>query len=140
MDQVKDPKKQDNLMRNIKVDKLILNLCTGESGDKLTKAAKVLTDLSEQTPVESAAKYSIRSFGIKRNEKIAVHVTVRGDRAEELLKRGLKVKEYELRNKNFSNNGKCLLVLLSLVVRVHSRLTLLFLSRSPFNFFIIFCR
>ncbi len=107
MDQTKDLKKQDNVMRNIKVDKLILNLCTGESGDKLTKAAKVLSDLSEQTPVESKAKYSIRTFGIKRNEKIAVHVTIRGDRAEELLKRGLKVKEYELRNKNFSNNGKC---------------------------------
>jgi large subunit ribosomal protein L11e len=106
MDLKKDPKKQDNKMRQIKVDKLILNLCTGESGDKLTKAAKVLEDLSEQSPVESKAKYSIRSFGIKRNEKIAVHVTVRGDRAEELLKRGLKVKEYELRKRNFSQNGK----------------------------------
>jgi hypothetical protein len=94
-------------MRTIYVDKLILNLCTGESGDKLTKAAKVLEDLTDQKPVESKAKYSIRTFGIKRNEKIAVHVTVRGEKAEELLKRGLKVKEYELRKKNFSNNGKC---------------------------------
>ena len=59
-----------------------------------------------QKPVESKAKYSIRTFGIKRNEKIAVHVTVRGERAEELLKRGLKVKEYELRKVNFSENGK----------------------------------
>lgn len=106
MDQKKNPAKQDNKMRNIKVDKLILNLCTGESGDKLTKAAKVLEDLSDQKPVESKAKYSIRSFGIKRNEKIAVHVTVRGEKAEELIKRGLKVKEYELRKKNFSNNGR----------------------------------
>ena len=65
-------------------------------------AAKVLEDLSDQKPVESKAKYSIRSFGIKRNEKIAVHVTVRGDKAEELIKRGLKVKEYELRKRNFS--------------------------------------
>ena len=107
MDLQRDPKKEDNKMRSIYVDKLILNLCTGESGDKLTKAAKVLTDLSDQTPVESKAKYSIRTFGIKRNEKIAVHVTVRGEKAEELLKRGLKVKEYELRKCNFSNNGKC---------------------------------
>ena len=36
---------------------------------------------------------------------MAVHVTVRGDKAEELLKRGLKVKEYELRKKNFSQEG-----------------------------------
>merc|ERR1711997_850253 len=83
----------------------ILNLCTGESGDKLTKAAKVLEDLSGQKPVESKAKYPIRSFGIKRNEKIACHVSVRGERAEELLKRGLKVKEYELRKRNFSDCG-----------------------------------
>ena len=102
MDQKKNPAKQDNKMRNIQVDKLILNLCTGESGDKLTKAAKVLEDLSDQKPVESKAKYSIRSFGIKRNEKIACHVTVRGEKAEELIKRGLKVKEYELRKRNFS--------------------------------------
>merc|ERR1712039_959169 len=99
----KNKKKFDNKMREIKVDKLILNLCTGEGGDKLTKAAKVLEDLTGQKPVESKARYTIRSFSIKRNEKIAVHVTVRGEKAEELLKRGLRVKEFELRKKNFSD-------------------------------------
>ena len=94
-------------MREVRIQKLILNLCTGESGDKLTKAAKVLEDLTDQKPVESKARYTVRTFGIKRNEKIAVHVTVRGDKAEELIKRGLKVKEYELRKKNFSESGKC---------------------------------
>merc|ERR1711964_109612 len=88
-----------------RVEKLILNLCTGESGDKLTKASKVLTDLTDQEPVESKARYTVRSFGIRRNEKIAVHVTVRGDKAEELLRRGLRVKEFELRKKNFSDDG-----------------------------------
>ena len=66
----------------------------------------MLTDLTDQEPVESKARYTVRSFGIRRNEKIAVHVTVRGDKAEELLRRGLRVKEFELRKKNFSNDGK----------------------------------
>lgn len=47
----------------------------------------------------------MRSFGIRRNEKIAVHCTVRGAKAEEILEKGLKVKEYELNKENFSATG-----------------------------------
>nr|XP_023687763.1 60S ribosomal protein L11-like [Paramormyrops kingsleyae] len=52
-----------------------------------------------------AARYTVRSFGIRRNEKIAVHCTVRGAKAEEILEKGLKVREYELRKNNFSDTG-----------------------------------
>jgi ribosomal protein L5 len=103
---IRKKEKSDNKMREIKIEKLILNLCTGESGDVLTKAAKVLEDLSQQKPVESKASYTIRSFSIKRNEKIAVHVTIRGKQAETLLQNALKVKEHELKKGNFSNDGK----------------------------------
>lgn len=106
MAQQKKKDKFDNKMREIKIEKLILNLCTGEGGDKLTKAAKVLEDLTGQKPVESKARFTIRSFSIKRNEKIAVHVTVRGDKAEQLLQNALKVKEHELKKENFSDQGK----------------------------------
>ena len=52
-----------------------------------------MEQLTGQQPVFSKARYTVRSFGIRRNEKIAVHCTVRGAKAEEILERGLKVKK-----------------------------------------------
>jgi hypothetical protein len=98
-------KNAGNAMRAVKVDKLVLNISCGGAGDKLTKAARVLQQISGQEPVLSKARYTLRAFGIRRNEQIAAHVTIRGAKALEILERGLKVKEFELKFQNFSKDG-----------------------------------
>ncbi|BGP29035.1 60S ribosomal protein L11 [Rhodotorula toruloides] len=100
-----------NPMRELRIEKLVISQsallrCREQRRIRgLTRAAKVLEQLTGQTPVTSKARYTVRHFGIRRNEKIAVHVTIRGPKAEEILERGLKVKEYELKKRNFSETG-----------------------------------
>jgi large subunit ribosomal protein L11e len=38
-------------MRTLKIRKLCVDICVGESGDRLTRAAKVLEQLTGQAPV-----------------------------------------------------------------------------------------
>jgi len=102
---VRSKPREENKMRSLQIEKLCLNICVGESGDRLTRAAKVLEQLTGQTPVYSKARYTVRTFGIRRNEKISVHCTVRGPKAQEILEKGLKVREFELKHANFSSSG-----------------------------------
>ena len=75
-------------MREVRVEKLVVNISTGQSGDRLTYASRVLEQLTGQKPLLGRARYTVRQFSIRRNETISAYVTVRGEKALDILERG----------------------------------------------------
>lgn len=49
--------KANNKMRDVRVEKLILNIAVGESGDRLTRASRVLEQLTGQKPCVSSGEW-----------------------------------------------------------------------------------
>lgn len=93
-----------NPMRQPHISKVVVDICTG-GGESLNKASAILERLTSQTPVQSRARQTIRDFGIKRKEPIAVRVTLRHELAEEFLARALKAKDDILLRKNWDDDG-----------------------------------
>jgi large subunit ribosomal protein L5 len=74
-------------MRQLRVGKVVVNICTGKSGEPLQKAMKVLEQITGHKPCQRKAKRTIRDWGIRKGEPIACMVTLRGKEAMEFLKK-----------------------------------------------------
>lgn len=91
-------------MRRPFVSKVVVDMCTG-GGEPLSRAALILEEITGQNPVQSRAKQTVRDFGIRRKEAIAVRVTLRHEKAKEFLSKALKAKEDVLLIKNWDDDG-----------------------------------
>ncbi|MHA1950995.1 MAG: 50S ribosomal protein L5 [Candidatus Thorarchaeota archaeon] len=91
-------------MREPFIAKVVVDMCTG-GGEALGRATTILEDLSGQSPTQSRARQTVRDFGIRRREPIAVRVTLRHKKAEAFLTKALKAKEDVLLIKNWDLDG-----------------------------------
>ncbi len=94
-----------NLMRTPSIDKVTVHIGTGESGERLTTAEKLLETIVKQKPVRTIAKKTLPTFSIKKREPIGCKVTLRGKNAGEFLKTALKIIENRLNASQFDENG-----------------------------------
>ncbi|MDD4878591.1 MAG: 50S ribosomal protein L5 [Candidatus Nanoarchaeia archaeon] len=76
-----------NPMKEIKVEKITLNIGTGKPGPQLEKAVKLLELIAERKPVEAKTQKRIPTWALRPGLSIGTMVTLRGKQAEELLKR-----------------------------------------------------
>jgi large subunit ribosomal protein L5 len=94
-----------NPLRVVKILKVTLNIATGKSGEPLEKAKKVLTQLTNKTPTTKQAKKAIKDWGVRKGEPIAAVVTLRGNDANEFLKRALDAVSNKVNDSNFDDYG-----------------------------------
>lgn len=94
-----------NPMREVKIEKVTINIGVGEGGDKLLKAEKVLEQVTGRKPARTLAKKTIRDFGIRRGEPVGCKVTLRGEAAGTMLKRLLEAVEKRISGSAFDNSG-----------------------------------
>ena len=92
-------------MKKISLEKVVLNMGLGKSGDIIEIAKRALNQISGKKPCEHAAKETQRDWGIRKGEPIGVSVTVRGEDAKALLKRLLEAKGDIVKGKSFDNFG-----------------------------------
>jgi len=87
---------KENPMREIRVEKVTLNMGCGSDQDKLKRAVKLLNILTGQKPLITRTKKRT-TFGMAQKKSIGVKVTLRNDKAEKFLKDALSVVDKELK-------------------------------------------
>jgi len=100
-----DEKKEskENPMKEVLLDKVVINMGVGESGERHQRAYNMLENLVEQKPAITYSKMTIKNFGIRKGEAIGVKVTLRGEKAMNFLKNALTVKEMRLSRKSIGD-------------------------------------
>jgi large subunit ribosomal protein L5 len=92
-------------MKEIRLEKVVLNMGVGKSGDAIEISKKALDQISEKKSSARNAKATQRDWGVRKGEPIGVAVTTRGKDATALLKRLLEAKGNQIKASSFDNFG-----------------------------------
>lgn len=92
-------------MRELRIEKIVVNIGVGEAGEKLVKAQKVLDLVTRRKSVQTLSHGAVRDWGVRRNMPIGARVTIRGKEAEDFLKRALSIRANRLPAYSFDPRG-----------------------------------
>jgi large subunit ribosomal protein L5 len=92
----------ENVMRNIKIEKVILNI--GGVGEKLDKGVILLEKVSGRKPVKVAATKRIPTWHVRPGLEVGTKVTLRGEDAEKIIVKLLPAIKNTLKEKQIKDN------------------------------------
>ncbi|MBR1973654.1 MAG: 50S ribosomal protein L5 [Candidatus Methanomethylophilaceae archaeon] len=92
-------------MRDVYVEKVVVNIGVGEAGERLVKAQKVLEMVTGQKSVQTISKTINRDLGIRKGMPLGCKVTLRGEAAEEFIERALPIREMRVPVYSFDKEG-----------------------------------
>jgi large subunit ribosomal protein L5 len=87
------------------IEKVTVNMSVGKSGQPLEQAVTIIKQLTNQKPSKRKAKKTVREFGIRKGESIACVVTLRGEPANEFLRKAFYAIEKKLSKYCFDKQG-----------------------------------
>ena len=92
-------------MRELRVEKVVVNIGVGEAGERLVKAQKVLEMVTGQKSVQTMSKTINRDLGIRKGMPLGCKVTLRGEAAVEFIERALPIREMRVPVYSFDQEG-----------------------------------
>ena len=96
--------KSENIMRSVIINKMVINVGTGDDKQKQESAKRLLELLTKMKPVDAISKKRIPAFKISKGSKIGAYVTIRSG-VEELLKRLLAATDNKINESAITDNA-----------------------------------
>src|SRR3989304_5419854 len=94
-----------NSMKQIRIEKLTLNIGAGKDEARLKKGLRLIKYISGRDPVTTYTIKRIPSWGLRPGLPIGCKITIRGKKAEELLPRLFKAKDDKIKITQIDEGG-----------------------------------
>lgn len=92
-------------MKDIKIEKITLNVGAGKDQDKLEKGMKLIEYITGTKPVQTKTNKRIPSWGLRPGLPIGCKLTLRNGDKKALIKRFVEANDNLMKNSQFDDNG-----------------------------------
>jgi large subunit ribosomal protein L5 len=92
-------------MRDIHIDKVVVHMGVGESGEKLVKAENIMKTITGQMSIRTIAKQTQPAFSVRKGAPIGCKVTLRGKTARDFFATAVGILNKTVFESQFDRSG-----------------------------------